>query len=318
MAYDGAKVIKVAKHEAEQGITRGSQNDNKYGSALHQNHQPWCSLFVSWVMREAGFTSLYPITAITRTSLAYYRHPKRNWIVPMSEARAGDIVWMFFDGPGALKPVNHVGVVVGQHAKGVLDTIEGNTGPRGAGGVRTRRRSAVIRFVGRPGGRGAVDVSETLAYPGTAIKHGSTNRQAVEYVQRNLNRFLPRDIDVDGQFGDDTKNALVKWQRNRLIPAASIGVVGPGTWAMLAAPVFSETLKLGSKGKAVQQLKHALNKFDNDLNTNNPDFDGDTKTVVKNWQHNRFQDDDGIVDMLTWYWIHSRMMKHLPDLHPRP
>jgi hypothetical protein len=82
-------------------------------------------------------------------------------------------------------------------------------------------------------------------------------------VQRNLNRFLPPtgQLTVNGHFDTATKATLTKWQTNRRIPAASIGVVGPGTWEMLFAPRFSQDLKLGSKGTAVRQLKFALNQF---------------------------------------------------------
>jgi len=154
-------------------------------------------------------------------------------------------------------------------------------------------------------------------FPGT-LERGDTGA-GVEQVQRNLNRFLPpaEDLTVNGRFDAATEGALTKWQRNRLIPEASIGKVGPGTWAMLAAPVLSKTLKLGSKGKAVRQLKHALNKFPpNDLDTNNEVFDQPTKDVVENWQDHRNQRVDGIVDVITWYWIHAPKDVRPPNLHP--
>jgi peptidoglycan hydrolase-like protein with peptidoglycan-binding domain len=138
-------------------------------------------------------------------------------------------------------------------------------------------------------------------------------------VQRNLNRFLPPtgQLTVNGHFDTATKATLTKWQTNRRIPAASIGVVGPGTWEMLFAPRFSQDLKLGSKGTAVRQLKFALNQFPgNQLDTNNAEFDQDTRKAVQNWQDHRGQRIDGIVDLLTWYWIHAPSVKQVPDLHP--
>jgi hypothetical protein len=57
---------------------------------------------------------------------------------------------------------------------------------------------------------------------------------------------------------------------------------------MLFAPRFSQDLKLGSNGTAVRQLKFALNKFPgNQLDTNNAEFNQDTRKAVRNWQDHR-------------------------------
>jgi hypothetical protein len=90
---------------------------------------------------------------------------------------------------------------------------------------------------------------------------------------------------------------------------------------MLFAPRFLKNIQLNpvSKGTAVRQLKIALNRYPgNHLNTDDDAFDGSTKTVVENWQHNRGQKKDGVVDMVTWYWIHAPHIPpdKVPDLHP--
>jgi hypothetical protein len=150
-------------------------------------------------------------------------------------------------------------------------------------------------------------------FQGSTLKPGNSGPR-VEQVQHNLNKFLPPDkqIKVFGKFDDDTETKLREWQKNRLIPEPSRGVVGPGTWEMLFAPRFLKNLQLNpvSKGTAVRQLKHALNQYQgNNLDTTNDTFDKPTNDVVINWQHNRSQREDGIVDMVTWYWIHA---PHIP------
>jgi peptidoglycan hydrolase-like protein with peptidoglycan-binding domain len=310
MAYDAEKVMRIVK--GEQGTTEGPNNDNKYGKELGQNKVLWCSLFVSSVMKKAGFGSLYPVTASTRTSHAFYQG--KGWIIPKADARSGDIVWFYFCCRS--KVVNHVGFVTKNLGNGRLATIEGNSnGPKGVDGVWPHTYKGSIVAVGRPGGRGAVDGPGLAPFPGKVLKRNASGA-SVEQVQRCLNRFLKQDIPVTGRFDAATEAALIKWQRNRLFPAAIIGRVGPGTWAMLHAPMFSETLKEGSKGKAVQQLKQALNRFGNDLDTNNPNFGPDTKQVVKNWQKHRGQRVDGVVDMRTWYWMHAPENIKPPNLHP--
>jgi hypothetical protein len=306
MAYDGRKVIQKAKGEI--GTVEGPNNDNKYGKAFGDNNEFWCSQFIWFVMDRAGFGELYPKTMSTRVSFPIYK--KRHWLVPKAEARPGDIVWMYFSGRPNTEPVNHIGFVVGKLDDGRLGTIEGNINNPGGGrdGVFARKRGSAIVAVGRPGGR-----IRGEPFPGNAFGHGSTGSK-VKYVQRNLNRFLMSDIPVSGRFDAKTEDALKKWQRNRRIRAS--GRVGPGTWAMLAAPIFPGTLKQGSKGEDVKQLKRALSVFSGKVHPDNPTFGPTTKEVVVTWQRNRRQRADGIVDMVTWYWMHAPKGTKVPNLHP--
>jgi hypothetical protein len=327
MTYDGARVVRIARDQV--GATQGANFCTDLGfSASGDVGDLWCSVFVSWVMRESGFGALYPVTASTQKSYSDYRAPSRLWIVPVADGQAGDIAWMRFDDPDrtpAEVPVNHIGIVAGKFSNSRMPIVDGNSMNNGVEGVwehgytiRQPGGEGVVA-VGRPGGRGAVDGPEPIAYPGQSVKPGA-HGPAVEYVQRNLNRFLPTDIPVNGRFDNLTKDRLTKWQRNRLIPEASLGHVGEGTWSMLAAPVFSGALEQGSSGKAVQQLKQALNRLGNELDTNNSDFGPKTFDVVRTWQSNRSQEDDGIVDMLTWYWMHIPKKPgeiDFPNLHPR-
>jgi peptidoglycan hydrolase-like protein with peptidoglycan-binding domain len=311
--YDGAKVIGLAQNEIN--TLRGPHEDNEFGRELGLNNVFWCSVFVSAMMKRAGFTSLYPVTASTRVSYAFYR--KQHWIVPKMDGRPGDIAWMFF--AGRIGPVNHIGLVTGVHGDGSVSVIDGNSGgPAGVDGVFRHKYHNAVVALGRPGGRGPVDVPGPPPFPGRTLSSGDRGED-VTVVQRNLNRFMTVDIPVTGVFDAATTRALTKWQRNRLVPAASLGTVGVGTWSMLAAPVFTGTLAQGSNGKAVQQLKRALNKFGNDLTVTNPSFGPETRHVVETWQKHRGQRVDGRVDMPTWYWMHIAMPAnqiHVPNLHP--
>jgi peptidoglycan hydrolase-like protein with peptidoglycan-binding domain len=309
-------------------ITRwyAARNGNYFARAA------WCDQSVTYWAHHSGnhaavcFGKDYAYTVWH----AQRFHKHGQWHVDIRGIRRGDIVFFDWGGSNRIGAIDHVGLVTGVKG-GVVFTIEGNTSNRCR--RRVRRASTIVgygrpNYTGRPARTAAAAPPQARSirdkapagspFPGT-LKLGSTGA-GVEQVQRNLNRFFKEAdrITVNGRFDAATQNALTKWQRNRLVPAASIGVVGPGTWAMLAAPGFAGTLKLGSKGKAVQQLKHALNKFPpTHLDTNNDAFDQATKQTVENWQRHRGQRVDGIVDMVTWYWIHAPKDIRPPNLHPR-
>jgi Putative peptidoglycan binding domain len=155
-----------------------------------------------------------------------------------------------------------------------------------------------------------------VRYPGTPLKRGSTNTDAVKWVQGRL-RWYGNQITSDGDFGTHTEGLVKKFQANRRadVPGADqSGTVGPITWAMLAAPKFSHVLKRGNVCKHVKQLKVALNRLGNDLDPDNGTFGPDTEGVVIRWQERHGQTVTKKVNGLTWWWMHVPVGHHTPDL----
>jgi CHAP domain/LysM domain len=121
----------------------------KYGTEFGANNQPWCQVFVWWVFKHAGASTEMPKTSITRVAYPWYK--RNRALVPVAQAKPGDVVW--FDFSKTLDPVSHVGIVEKNLGGGRLQTIEGNTTRNGHGGpegVHRRTRSMNIVGVGRP------------------------------------------------------------------------------------------------------------------------------------------------------------------------
>lgn len=175
------------------------------------------------------------------------------------------------------------------------------------------------RHIPIPGAVAALGAFAPVAatYPGHVIKRGSTDREAVRWVQGRL-RWFGNQIMVDGDFGARTEELVKKFQANRRADAPGAdksGEVGPITWAMLAAPKFSHILVNGNICEHVKQIKVALNRLGNHLDATNGRFGDDTEAVVKKWQDNRGQTVTGKVNRLTWSWMHVPLGHHpTPDL----
>jgi len=148
-------VIDAAKNELNYQET--GNNDTKYGKWYGLNNQPWCAMFVSWCFKEANLSHL--IAAQTKKGFASCDaglkwFAKRGKIVPVGQARAGDIVFFQFD---ADAQADHVGIVVKNDGKKYLWCIEGNTSGNSRGsqsngdGVYTKKRPySLVMGVARP------------------------------------------------------------------------------------------------------------------------------------------------------------------------
>lgn len=135
----------------------GSNNDNDFGKWYGLNNQPWCAMFVSWVYAQAGLSPL--VSAQTKKGFAscdaglkYF--VKQNKIVPVGQAKAGDIVFFQFDKDA--EP-DHVGIVTDNDGKKYLWTVEGNTSgdnkgsqSNGDGVFAKRRPYSLVMAVARP------------------------------------------------------------------------------------------------------------------------------------------------------------------------
>ncbi|MEZ4318744.1 MAG: peptidoglycan-binding protein [Myxococcota bacterium] len=104
-----------------------------------------------------------------------------------------------------------------------------------------------------------------------------------------LQEFLG--LEVDGKFGDATKEAVAKWQAdNGLEPD---GIVGQNTLDALAVGAkgvdIGRTVRTGSEGKDVERLQRFLG-----LPVDGK-FGGDTRTAVVQFQMDHGLDPDGVI-----------------------
>lgn len=148
-------VVEAAK--AELGYTEQSNNNNKFGAWYGLNNQPWCAMFVSWCYNRAALSEL--VSAQTKKGFASCDaglkwFTKRNKLIPVGQAQAGDIAFFQFDTDA--EP-DHVGIVAKNDGKKYIWTYEGNTssGDRGSqangDGVYLRKRPySLVMGIARP------------------------------------------------------------------------------------------------------------------------------------------------------------------------
>jgi cell wall-associated NlpC family hydrolase len=148
-------VVDIAKSQLNYRET--GNNDTIYGKWFGLNNQPWCAMFVSWCYDQAGLVS--KVAAQTKKGFASCDaglkwFTKKNKIVPVGQAQAGDLVFFQFDKDAQ---ADHVGICASNDGKGFLMVYEGNTSGDSKGsqsngdGVFLKKRSySLIMGVARP------------------------------------------------------------------------------------------------------------------------------------------------------------------------
>lgn len=156
-------------------------------------------------------------------------------------------------------------------------------------------------------------------FPGTSLRIGSSGTY-VRQIQTCLNNLSSRyptipKLLVDGQFGSNTFNAVVAFQR--IFGLTQDGIVGPITWNRIMTecantgggtviPPFPGTsLRVGSSGAAVTQIQTCLNN----ISSRHPSiprlvvdgqFGNNTRNSVIAFQRIYELAPDGIVGPITW------------------
>jgi cell wall-associated NlpC family hydrolase len=148
-------VVDAAKSQLNYRET--GNNDTIFGKWYGLNNNPWCAMFVSWCYDQAGLVS--KIAAQNKKGFASCDaglkwFTKKNKIVPVGQAQAGDLVFFQFDKDAQ---ADHVGICASNDGKGFLMVYEGNTSSDSKGsqsngdGVFLKKRSySLIMGVARP------------------------------------------------------------------------------------------------------------------------------------------------------------------------
>ena len=208
---------------------------------------PWCAAFVSAVGAAVGLTDTVLPECGCENMIALYRRAGRWTEDDAYEARPGDLIFYDWEDSGSgddKGAADHVGIVT-DFSGGLYRVVEGNV----SDAVRRRsiRRDAkTIRGFARPN-YAAKAADEELESEVQTQEHKDGGRftlsfrllrlgdsgEDVRALQREL-RSLGFDLGrygLDGEFGSDTKNAVIAYQRS--VGLQADGEVGPLTEARL-------------------------------------------------------------------------------------
>ncbi len=121
----GAAIASIADSQVRSDPIAGSFC-NPYGPC-----EEWCSLFATWVWRQAGV----PIASYAFTGDIFYWAQANTTVLPPSAAPvAGDAV-LFGTGPSSVDTSLHVGLVVQRWPDGAIVDVEGDSGPAPTGSL---------------------------------------------------------------------------------------------------------------------------------------------------------------------------------------
>lgn len=238
--YDVNKLLSIANNEVgylekasnsqldDKTANAGDKNFTKYGLHRGCNGQPWCDAFVDdcFIMAygtDAAKTLLGGFSNYTPTSAQYFKKMLAWYTVP----KVGDVV--FFKNSTR---ICHTGIVEKVTATHVY-TIEGNTSNKeglvanGGCVAKKQYRHSYTRIAGY--GRPAFDPVNTAIDNAPEIKMGDFNVW-VRKLQTKLNQTGYK-LTVDGDFGNNTKNALIAFQAEKGL--VKDGICGPKTWAKI-------------------------------------------------------------------------------------
>lgn len=250
-------VLRIAQGEIGYNRYNDPETGTKYGrwyaqqvnnSYFGQNGVPYCAMFASWVLTQAGVSCAGFIGAYCPTM---YNAAKAAGRVRTNkqDAQPGDIV--YFDWNGGV--VDHVGIVE-KNFGGYLQTIEGNTSSaNNANGGQVARRTrnwGCITAVVTPyydGQTSAPIPAPPAGNVGVYPKKGWTGSEVKKIQQALINKgYSVGKSGVDGDFGTDTDAAVRKFQRDNGLGVD--GIVGPQTSAKLYASTPTSGGKLAVDG----------------------------------------------------------------------
>ena len=232
------KIIELAKTQIGVKEYPADTNKVKY-TAEYGVVTAWCVIFIWWLFKHCGASSLFYDggKCASCSQLMNWAKGKGLWV--KSNYKIGDLVIYDWNKDG--RP-EHIGLCIGVSGSNIV-AIEGNTSlgnDSNGGQVMTRKRnvSQILGAVrpkyetnngGTTNNKGVVKVelSElTLGMKGEQVKTIQRLLKSMGY--RGVNNVA---LGIDGDFGANTKQALINFQKARGLTAD--GVCGAKTWSKI-------------------------------------------------------------------------------------
>lgn len=151
-----SSVLAIAKKFVDAKYVEEGDNLTIMGKWYGLNGQPWCAMFISYCFNEAGLVNL--VAAQSKKGFASCDEglkwfAKKGQLVPVGQAKPGDIVFYQFD---ADSQPDHVGIVYSNDGKNLI-CFEGNTSgdvkgsqSNGGGAYKKKRPYSVVMGIARP------------------------------------------------------------------------------------------------------------------------------------------------------------------------
>lgn len=229
------------------GTTEGSNNHReiidlynkgRYSDAYQMTmNDPWCCAFVVAMFVQCNASDIIPCYAACDQMIHTFKAWGR-WKNRSSEVHAGDIIFYDWNGDSSS---DHVGIVV-QNRFGELSVIEGNKSDTVAYRTISNASPQIVGYgvpnyegsdgngssVNSTGGISDLDKNYINTLP--LLFKGCKN-VFVKVIQLLLNYYGGCELDLDGDFGPRTYNAVKAYQKAKKIEVD--GVVGRETWTYL-------------------------------------------------------------------------------------
>ena len=225
-----------------EGSTAHKEIIRRYNSAKNSSaytmtvNDPWCAAFIVAVFEMCGFSNLIPCYASCEQMISAFKKWGRFVTSKSYSPKEGDIVFYNWDSD---KKSDHVGLVT-KNSFGTMTVIEGNY--KNSVGYRTISvgNSSIVGY-GTPAYESESGTNSTVSYfkllgkydagcvqKFPCISKGSKGTY-VKILQLLLRVHQGSNLDIDGDFGNKTELALIKWQRSMSLD--DDGVCGVESWS---------------------------------------------------------------------------------------
>lgn len=323
------KIVDIAKSQI--GYREKSGNNTIYGEEYGLNYNPWCCMFVWWVFKHAGASSLFyggGKTASCTTLMTYYRAKGQE----VRYAKKGDLIFMNFDKKPNSSVAQHIGICIEDSDGLTVKTVEGNTSDsnsgsqdNGDGVCRKTRKVSQIVSIARPAYAGAkfddaIPYQEGTYYNYSDGESESTDSSsgATGLIDKivSLGKLAVKSIFGEGLynavFGEGTDASTTNDTRNDVSPDVDPNIDPYGNltgssneekiWTYLRSKGYSKQGTAAIMGSLINESGLKSNNLQNSYNTKFGLTDDQYTEKVNEgtYSKNKFMNDNGGYGLAQW------------------